>query len=84
MEIKHDFGKEKTLFVKGFAITYMVFYHAFKDLNRWSNPLPYGYVVANYFCDFGQVCISMFNILSGIGLYYSLSSNNNKRIFSFY
>lgn len=98
MFINYTFTKKNTLVAKFIAIILMFLHHLFTDPERMANGINYlplfyihGIPIEYHLGVFGKLCVAIFMVLSGYGLYLSLSnceseitSNLIKRISNLY
>lgn len=94
---KLEFSKQDTAIAKGTAIILMMVHHLFAFPDRLAEDTVYlsmfqwqGSNIESYLGDFGKICVGIFTVLSGYGLYLSLNGKENiqheieKRIWNLY
>jgi len=77
----YEVSRNDSTAIKGIAIILMLLHHVFAFPNRMANgahyipmiPLPDGTSVIWHLAIFGKVCVAMFTVLAGFGIYRSFS-----------
>lgn len=78
---KTNFTLNQTFYTKGIAIILMIFHHLFWDYPNIGIEFG-GMAVSQRIGIIGKVCVSIFVILSGVGLYYTSSKERYIKFYS--